>query len=155
MYGHLTWPGDLTLHDPGSKLSQKLLKRWGIREVKTRRRCAPPFSCYPRKTAGGCSKFKHPPAGRTVSVPKFADLGGKWHPKANNFPLSLPNFEVNFPLPKRCHLYLCRSWIIIQYLHQYKWKKNIYKCLIFTSAIKNCLPSALCPVNKNRHFARR
>ena len=52
-YGHLTWPGDLTLHDPGSKLSQKLPKRWEIRYVKIRRRCAPPFSCYPRKTAGG------------------------------------------------------------------------------------------------------
>ena len=36
----------------------------GIRWVKTRRRCAPPLFCYPRKTWGGGVQTPPPPAGR-------------------------------------------------------------------------------------------
>ena len=40
-----------------------------------------------------------PPASPSpVSVPKLVDLGGKWHPLVNNFPLSLLIFNVNFSL---------------------------------------------------------
>ena len=33
-----------------------------------------------------------------ISVPKFVNLGGRWHPMVDNFPLSLLTFKVNFPL---------------------------------------------------------
>ena len=36
--------------------------------------------------------------GTTISVPKFADLGGSWHHTVDNFPLLLYIFLVNFPL---------------------------------------------------------
>ena len=56
--------GDLTSHGLGSKFSQKLRKRWGVRWVKTRRRCAPPFFRYPRKTWGRGGGVQTPPPSR-------------------------------------------------------------------------------------------
>ena len=38
--------------------------------MKTRRRCAPPFSCYPRKTAGGGGVQTPPPSRTKVNMNK-------------------------------------------------------------------------------------
>ena len=45
--------------------------------MKTRRRCAPPFSCYPRKTAGGGVQTPPPPSRAKVNMvrsQKWPDL---------------------------------------------------------------------------------
>ena len=67
----MTWPGDLTWNDFGSKFSQTLRKRWGVRWVKTRGRCAPPYFCYPRTTWGG-GRSNAPPLSRARVNPRPA-----------------------------------------------------------------------------------
>ena len=54
----LTWWPDLTW--PWVEIFTKVAEKMGVRWVKTRRRCAPPYFRYPRKTWGGA--FKHPPS---------------------------------------------------------------------------------------------
>ena len=66
----MTCPGDLTLRDLRSKLSQKLQNSWGIRQVKTGRRSALRFF-YPRKTAVGACDW-HIPAGRRLIIELWA-----------------------------------------------------------------------------------
>ena len=59
----LTWWPDLIWH--WVEIFTKVAEKMGVRWVKTRRRCAPPFFGYPRKTwGGGAFKRPPPPAGR-------------------------------------------------------------------------------------------
>ena len=75
----MTLPGDLTLHDLGSKFSQKLRKTWGVRRMETRRCCAPPYFRYRRKTWGGGGGVQPPQQG----------AGGNGSPSTWGFVLSL------------------------------------------------------------------
>ena len=65
----VTWPDLVTWPHMalGPKFSQKLRKRWGVRWVKTRRRCALPFFRYPRKPEGGRSNAPPPSRARVNS----------------------------------------------------------------------------------------
>ena len=58
----LTWWPDLTW--PWAEIFTKVAEKMGVRWVKTRRRCVPPFFRYPRKTWGGGAFKRPPPAGR-------------------------------------------------------------------------------------------
>ena len=60
----LTWWPDFTW--PCVEIFTKVAGNMGVRWVKTRRRCTPPYFRYPRKTWGGGGAFKRPPprAGR-------------------------------------------------------------------------------------------
>ena len=60
----LTWWPDLTW--PWAEIFTKVAEKMGGKVGETRRRCAPPFFRYPRKTWGGRSNAP-PPAGRGLT----------------------------------------------------------------------------------------
>ena len=60
----LTWWPDLTWH--WVEIFTKVAEKMGVRWVKTRRRCAPPFFAILEKPEGGRSNA--PPAGRGLKV---------------------------------------------------------------------------------------
>ena len=81
----LTWWPDLTWH--WVEIFTKVAEKMGGKVCKTRRRCAPPFFRYPRKTWGGGGRSNAPPpAGRGVNVSTkmlFKEKSLLWLPKEN------------------------------------------------------------------------
>ena len=65
-YGHLTWPGYLTLHDPGSKLT-KVAKKMGDKAGENPAALRAAVFLLSAKNRRGGGVFKHPPAGRRLS----------------------------------------------------------------------------------------
>ena len=88
---NLTWWPDLTWL--WVEIFTKVAEKMGVRWVKTRRRCAPPYFCYPRKTWGGGGGVQTPPAGRGLTNTTQINIqkrGGKQNrDRANKSPCTV------------------------------------------------------------------